>query len=168
MVLSSRSMATRNGNQLSLYCRKYAPTPPPTLTSFLSLILSTLRHSVTKDSPLSLLSPSLQMLSALMLVAKADRLCDSAHDFSQVLFPLLGCLFIALPLQVAVYLLTSPCFHETEVQVSAVEFIHRSVSLSALSSSLSQSLLQADLCDSVLVDDRSSPSNRRSDPAPNR
>jgi hypothetical protein len=40
---------------------------------------------VTNDSPLSLFSPALQMLSSLILVAKADRLCEPTHDFSQVL-----------------------------------------------------------------------------------
>lgn len=43
---------------------------------------------VTSDSPISLFSPALQMLSSLILVAKADRLCESSHDFSQVYFSL--------------------------------------------------------------------------------
>lgn len=60
----------------------------PNTTSISSMLcfIPKLLYLVSSDSPLSLFSPALQMLSSLVLVAKADRLCEAAHDFSQVFY----------------------------------------------------------------------------------
>jgi hypothetical protein len=41
-------------------------------------------------SPCSLVAPSLQMLSSILPMAKADPLCEQPHDFSQVVLSVLS------------------------------------------------------------------------------